>query len=215
MDLPQHPEKRRSSRAGNRGSKRSRTPSEPHAISSHDRDRTEHTRKETPTNTTKSPQQLEEPVRPQPRQYLRKYEEEYLPFNKEERAFPSGVAYAHGSLIIGSALPDHGLMTAKTKLLHRGENLNTGEKTLVTLTTPDTREVDFEELVAVHQAGLAVDEEGRARTGLVVPPKFFSRSRHEGRRRSFSEGDRAPRVEGSIRAKKSKGKRAQSSGPEA
>lgn len=92
-----------------------------------------------------------------------------------------------------SSLPDHGLISAKTKLLQRVEDEATGEKILITLTTPDTREVDGEELLFTMQAREEMDEEGRKRTGLAVPIKPVStarRSWHRGlsRGRRFLEG---------------------------
>lgn len=149
-----------------------------------------------------------EMTKPKPRRYLRKYEEEHIMFNAEERAFPSGAAWAHGSLILGSNLPDHGLASAKTKLLQRIEDEVTGEKTLITLTTPDTREIDGEELLFATQAGQRIDEEGRKRKGLIVPSKSAHPSAdRKTRRRAFSEGDALSKED---RPKVSKGKRSES-----
>lgn len=152
-----------------------------------------------------------EMTKPKPRRYLRRYEEEHLMFNAEERAFPSGAAWAHGSLILGSNLPDHGLASAKTKLLQRVEDEITGEKILITLTTPDTREIDMEDLLFTTQAGQRMDGKGRRRTGLVVPSKSAHPSAdRKSRRRAYSEGDE---LSHENRKNLSKGKHSESGQP--
>lgn len=113
-------------------------------------------------------------------------EDHWLEFTAEEQKFPSGPAWAHGTLLIRSTLPEHGSIESKTRLIHRGEDQATGEKMLITLTTPDTRGLRYEDLAFVIQSGKAVDERGQARRGLAVPAKSRAQATSKSHQKQMS-----------------------------
>lgn len=139
----------------------------------------------------KQPASAMEPTKPRLAKRLRAREDKHLAFTVKERIAPYGAAWAFLSLPIRSDLPDHGSITPKTRLLHRGKIEGADEKMLITLTTPDTREMGEADLIFEMQVGQATDEEGLGRNGLTIPPSIITRTiNKKGERGAYFKSER-------------------------